>query len=623
MLNNFEKECIAQSRKARLSAAKKKLAKKGEDHNNNDKQRIKNEIKKLETEPLPTQEPDEKVLSALWSLYGLKGEEYSVDERVGLLAIWIEILYGKEVLEDLRLETKVKKIIAKQKRLNEQLCSENKSKSHLAGKNTIDALIYKISESLPEYESDGLVWAETLGLEPWIENDSKDEGDSGDKREVDREDDSEVENKNWIEDWSDELNIEDKSDKLDKRAKNKPFETPGLNIVIICVLFAIGVLSLIRANAPESEEQPKIQANNYVKPGYVKPSYQETVQVFYQKPLAGAGHTLSIPEIRWCVREFTRINAMEEWISGTVEFYDFEADFDIRCGHADFSKEDLDIATREVNAQYNQICTDAIADAKVILQAYQNTNEQNQYSPFYQPENPPALSSQPQQYDSHTSDHTTTLNFDQVIEAKKLLLALGYDPGPITGIYNNPKTIWAVLQYEKNHDKTQDGHLDGSLLADIRNSYLIRPTLKKVKPAQKKRPSNIFSKGSPKQLVIKLQGDSDSVTTHHTYEVLHYGYNSVKVSLKDHKVISWCNASGDLKVNSAKPKQKKQRRRPLNTFNQGSPRQLVIKLQDYPDAVTLYPTYEILHYGYNSVKISLQTNKVINWHNTDGKLKVE
>ncbi len=528
MLNNFEKECIAQSRKVRLSAAKKKLAKKGEDYN--DKQRIKDEIKKLETEPLPTQEPDEKVLSALWSLYGLKGEEYSDDERMGLLAVWIEILYGKEVLEDLRLESKVKKIIARQKRLNEPHCSENKSKSHLAGKNTIDALIYKISESLPEYESDGLVWAETLGLEPWAESDSKDEGDSEDCK---SEDDSENRNENESEVKS-ENRIGDNSDRLDEEGINS-FKIFNAKIVAVGVLLLIGALFLFCTNAPESKEQPKIQANNYVKPSYVEPSYQETVQVFYQKPPAGEGYTLSSVELRWCVRESYRIDILEEWISETNELNGLKADFNSRCGNAVYYQEDLDVATREVDAKYDEIHADAIAYAKRILQAYQ------------------------------------------------------YQQSP-----------------------------------RVETSPEAPPTPKKVKPAHIKQSPNIFTKGSPKQLVIKLQGKPDSVTPHHTYEILHYGYNFVKVSSKDHKVLSWCNTNGDLKVNSAKKPKQKKRQRPLNTFTQGSPRQLVIKLQGcYPDAVTMHPTYEILHYGHSVVKVSLKDLKVLSWCNVDGNLKVK
>ena len=66
-----------------------------------------------------------------------------------------------------------------------------------------------------------------------------------------------------------------------------------------------------------------------------------------------------------------------------------------------------------------------------------------------------------------------------------------------------------------------------------------------------------FSKGSDKSIVLELQGGPDSVTKHHTYEVWHYDYNSVTISLKDGKVMEWCNTNGKLKVPAEKKVEKK------------------------------------------------------------------
>ena len=66
-----------------------------------------------------------------------------------------------------------------------------------------------------------------------------------------------------------------------------------------------------------------------------------------------------------------------------------------------------------------------------------------------------------------------------------------------------------------------------------------------------------FSKGSNKSLVLELQGKPDSISKHHTYEVWHYDYNSVTISLKDGKVMKWCNTNGRLKVPAEKKVKKK------------------------------------------------------------------
>ena len=165
--------------------------------------------------------------------------------------------------------------------------------------------------------------------------------------------------------------------------------------------------------------------------------------------------------------------------------------------------------------------------------------------------NPPSPQYQPQQYTSPFIGKTTDLKPQLVLEAQKLLTSLGYDTGPITGEYNE-QTMAAVMRFEFDHNKTADGRLDGPLLNDIRYS-LARSKIKEVKPKQKpkqkkQQPSNIFAKGSPTQLVIKLQGEPDSIIPHHTYEMWYYGYSSVKISLQTHKVIDWNNTDGKLKV---------------------------------------------------------------------------
>ena len=69
--------------------------------------------------------------------------------------------------------------------------------------------------------------------------------------------------------------------------------------------------------------------------------------------------------------------------------------------------------------------------------------------------------------------------------------------------------------------------------------------------------STTFLKGSNKSLVLVLQGKPDTITKHHTYEMWHYDYNSVTISLKNGKVIKWHNTNGRLKVPKEKRVEKK------------------------------------------------------------------
>lgn len=114
------------------------------------KQKIKDEIKKLES--LSTKVPDEKVLLCLWELHGMDERKYSFDERINLLAVWIEILYGSKVQEKLNLHATVVEIAKRHGRLNKPYYDGDKMAAHFFCRNPVDVLIRKISDDLPAYE---------------------------------------------------------------------------------------------------------------------------------------------------------------------------------------------------------------------------------------------------------------------------------------------------------------------------------------------------------------------------------------------------------------------------------------------------------------------------------------
>lgn len=123
-----------------------------------------------------------------------------------------------------------------------------------------------------------------------------------------------------------------------------------------------------------------------------------------------------------------------------------------------------------------------------------------------------------------------------------------YIPEPKTNYNNHSSTIRSADQIERLlgdmfFDK---GYTPGKRQIETvkNNNQLAREKHKTIKPIS----SALFTRGSPKKKVLQLQGKPDSITPHHTYEVWHYGYSSVKISLQTNKVISWYDTSGNLKV---------------------------------------------------------------------------
>lgn len=125
-----------------------------------------------------------------------------------------------------------------------------------------------------------------------------------------------------------------------------------------------------------------------------------------------------------------------------------------------------------------------------------------------------------------------------------------------------------------------------------------------------------FSQGSHKDDVLRLQGTPDEISQYSSYEIWDYGYSSVNISTQTDKVLEWDN-EGDLKIQQNPGHYITDRK----SFNQGSHKDDVLRLQGTPDEISQYSSYEIWDYGYSSVKISSRSKKVMEWENT-GNLKV-
>ena len=115
------------------------------------KKELKREIKALEVESLSDEVPDEKDVKSLWRLHGFEERECSLDEKLNLLSDWIRTLYGRDVLMNLRLQSRVDKIAEIRVKVNLPYYRGEEGAGHFILAPTVDTLLRQLSEELPLY----------------------------------------------------------------------------------------------------------------------------------------------------------------------------------------------------------------------------------------------------------------------------------------------------------------------------------------------------------------------------------------------------------------------------------------------------------------------------------------
>jgi len=68
---------------------------------------------------------------------------------------------------------------------------------------------------------------------------------------------------------------------------------------------------------------------------------------------------------------------------------------------------------------------------------------------------------------------SSTQNKELTLEVQKLLLALGYDTGPLDGLYGS-KTASAIKAFQRDTGVSQNGKIDNSLLISLQEYYNIK-----------------------------------------------------------------------------------------------------------------------------------------------------
>jgi len=326
----------------------------------------------------------------------------------------------------------------------------------------------------------------------------------------------------------------------------------------------------------------------------------EIPKLQYNKPPLGSNNILSVSQIRWCTREIMRIDAMRNIFDtngGIDEFNRIVNDYNSRCSNYRYRQGDLSRAEREVEKFRVTIVSEAKQEARSIDTSFK----------------PKA---------NKATKATSNKPASQITrQAQQLLKELGYNPGPIDGDYGRG-TANAVKAFQRDIGDEQNGWIDDNLLQKLKSS------VEKAKKNTRNRgystsptPSvsaKYFTRGSHQDDVIRIQGTPSSINKYSSYEVWSYGLSSVKISLRDRKVIEWTNSSKNLKVRLTPGSNTTN----ASYFTRGSHQDDVIRIQGTPSSIDKYSSYEIWSYGLSSVKISLRDRKVIEWANSSKNLKV-
>lgn len=162
------------------------------------------------------------------------------------------------------------------------------------------------------------------------------------------------------------------------------------------------------------------------------------VQIFStKKPPVDTDHILSVSEIRWCLAQDIRIDAVRsynETQADVAEFNRLVDDWNNRCGNAKYRQGDLSSAERDVEPHRSEI--QQAARKAVVAERQQKT---------------------------------ATLTEDIQLTLK----SLGYEPGPADGIYG-ANTADAIEQYQRENNLRVTGEISEELLEHLKFSKAIR-----------------------------------------------------------------------------------------------------------------------------------------------------
>ena len=158
---------------------------------------------------------------------------------------------------------------------------------------------------------------------------------------------------------------------LPKETSSPSPQAKGVNWKWVLGLIGAGILIIWMAYTPAKNPQHPPQpysSSQRIQPT-PSPSTAKPSDIYYDKPPVGTGHSLSVPQIRWCVREQIRLDAMRGRSANNAKIGYFNTlvdDYNARCSRFKYRKGALEQARRDVELERGRITNEAIQE--IILQ---------------------------------------------------------------------------------------------------------------------------------------------------------------------------------------------------------------------------------------------------------------
>jgi peptidoglycan hydrolase-like protein with peptidoglycan-binding domain len=171
---------------------------------------------------------------------------------------------------------------------------------------------------------------------------------------------------------------------------------------------------------------------------------EQTPTLELDKPRVGQSYTLSVAQIRWCLREDIRIETVRSRVATTRETELFNAmvnGYNNRCTNFQYRDADLAQARRDIDAARAWIVEEAVAELAGPIAR----------GPAEQP----------------TSSDFSPLTKD----VQELLRKVGYAPGRPDGLYG-ARTRAAIEAFERDQGKAPTGRVSESLRRDLADRAL-------------------------------------------------------------------------------------------------------------------------------------------------------
>jgi len=167
--------------------------------------------------------------------------------------------------------------------------------------------------------------------------------------------------------------------KLENQGGIEPESSPWnriLGCVGIVVLFVLFINNAGKKNyTPTPSSRPPSQSYSTPQQNQPPSPSSTTTQsaVYYDKPQAGTGNFLSVPQIRWCIREEIRLNTMQTRLNtnsanAAINYFNtLVNDYNARCGDYKYRQGAWEQAYRDVNSEKERITAEAIRQINIRL----------------------------------------------------------------------------------------------------------------------------------------------------------------------------------------------------------------------------------------------------------------